>query len=177
MPWRVAIPGHAFAPVIVFIPCSGDGCKPGDCDGEWLPRDCPGCGRSSVIGHGRRFRQAHDQTHDSIRIRRGICRQCRRTLTVLPRCCIPGPENINQRSSLLRRLFRFYFHDEMPHAPYRIRRTLLRRSPLGYGRGRVSVATDLKLKVPQRVIVPLSSGQVSRFRSSFRTARDLALSL
>ena len=92
MPWRVAIPGQAFAPVIVFIPCSGDGCKPGDCDGEWLPRDCPGCGRTSVIGHGRRFRQAHDRTHDSIRIRRGICLQCRRTLTVLPCYCIPGAQ-------------------------------------------------------------------------------------
>src|ERR1035438_859778 len=87
----------------------------------------------------------------------------------------PGPENINQRSSMLRRLFRFYFQDEMPHAPYRIRRTLRRRSPLGYGRGRLAAATDLKLKVPQRVIVPLSSDQVSRFWSSFRTARDLAI--
>jgi site-specific recombinase XerD len=87
----------------------------------------------------------------------------------------PAPENVNIRSSLLRRVFRFYFHDEMPHAPYRIRRTLLRRSPLGYGRGRVSVATDLKLKVPQRVIVPLAAEQVSRFWSSFRTARDLAI--
>ena len=87
----------------------------------------------------------------------------------------PAPENVNIRSSLLRRVFRFYFHDEMPHAPYRIRRTLLRRSPLGYGRGRVSVATDLKLKVPQRVIVPLAAEQVARFWSSFRTARDLAI--
>ena len=29
----------------------------------------------------------------------------------------PGPQNINQRSSMLRRLFRFYFHEEMPHGP------------------------------------------------------------
>jgi hypothetical protein len=78
--------------VIVFIPCSGDGCKPGDYDGEWLPRLCPGCGEHAVIGHGRRFRQAHDQGHASIRIRRGICRQCRCTLTVLPDYCIPGAQ-------------------------------------------------------------------------------------
>jgi integrase/recombinase XerD len=96
----------------------------------------------------------------------------RAQLNELPK---PAPENVNIRSSLLRRVFRFYFHDEMPHAPYRIRRTLLRRSPLGYGRGRVSVATDLKLKVPQRVIVPLAAEQVARFWSSFRTARDLAI--
>jgi integrase/recombinase XerC len=88
----------------------------------------------------------------------------------------PGPQNINQRSSMLRRLFRFYFHEEMPHAPYRLpQRTWFRRSPLGYGRGRRAVAADLTLKVPQRVIVPLSAEQVGRFWLSFRTARDLAL--
>lgn len=63
----------------------------------------------------------------------------------------PGPENINQR-------------------------TWYRRSPPGYGRGRIAAApADLKLKVPQRVIVPLSAEQVARFWRSFRTARDLAL--
>jgi site-specific recombinase XerD len=87
----------------------------------------------------------------------------------------PGPENVNQRSSMLRRLFRFYFHQEMPHGPYRIQRSWFRRSPLGYGRGRVAVAADLTLKVPQRVIVPLATEQVARFWRSFRTARDLAI--
>jgi integrase len=87
----------------------------------------------------------------------------------------PGPENINSRSSMLRRLFRFYFHQEMPYGPYRIQRTWYCRSPLGYGRGRVAVAADLKLKVPQRVMVPLQPEQVARFWRSFRTARDLAI--
>jgi site-specific recombinase XerD len=88
----------------------------------------------------------------------------------------PAPESINRRSALVRALFRFYFHDDMPHAPYRIQRTWYRRSPLGYGRGRVAAApADLKLKVPQRVIVPLSAEQVARFWHSFRTARDLAI--
>jgi integrase len=87
----------------------------------------------------------------------------------------PGPENINQRAGMLRRLFHFYFHEEMPHGPYRLQRTWLRRSPLGYGRGRVGVVPDLKVKVPQRVIVPLSAEQVARFWASFRTRRDLAL--
>jgi hypothetical protein len=33
----------------------------------------------------------------------------------------PAPENVNIRSSLLRRVFRFYFHDEMPdHGQRRI---------------------------------------------------------
>jgi site-specific recombinase XerD len=88
----------------------------------------------------------------------------------------PGPENINRRAGLLRRLFRFYFQQEMPHAPYLIQRHWYRRSPLGYGRGRwASAAADLRLKVPQRVIVPLSVEQVARFWRSFRTARDLGM--
>jgi site-specific recombinase XerD len=87
-----------------------------------------------------------------------------------------SPEHINMRSSMLRRLFRFYFHEDMPHAPYLIQRQWYRRSPLGYGRGRVAAASaDLKLKVPQRVIQPLSREQVQRFWSGFRTGRDLAM--
>ena len=76
--------------MIVFIPCSGDGCKPGGFDGEWLPRECPGCSWSAVVGHGRRRRRSHDRAHDSIRIRRGLCNHCHRTVTVLPAFCIPG---------------------------------------------------------------------------------------
>jgi site-specific recombinase XerD len=87
----------------------------------------------------------------------------------------PAPENINRRSSMLRRLFRFHFQEDMPHAPYLVQRTWYRRSPLGYGRGRLALAADLKVKVPQRMIVPLSAEQVARFWSSFRTARDLAI--
>ena len=86
-----------------------------------------------------------------------------------------SPETINQRSEMVRRLFRFYFHEDLPHAPYRIQRSWFRRSPLGYGRGRPAVAADLKLKVPQRVIVPLSVEQVARFWRSFRTSRDMAI--
>jgi site-specific recombinase XerD len=86
-----------------------------------------------------------------------------------------APETINSRSSLLRRLFRFYFHEDMPHAPWFIQRTWYRRSPLGYGRARLASSADLKLKVPQRVIVPLQPEQVARFWRSFRTARDLAI--
>jgi integrase/recombinase XerD len=86
-----------------------------------------------------------------------------------------APQTINERAFLLRRIFRFYFHDELPHAPYSMPRTWLRRSPLGYGRARAAIATGLSLKVPQRVIVPLGPEQVARFWRSFRTARDLAI--
>jgi integrase len=88
----------------------------------------------------------------------------------------PTPGYINTRSSLLRRLFRFHFQQDMPHAPYLIPRASYRRSPLGYGRGRIATApADLKLKVPQRVVVPLQAEQVARFWHSFHSARDLAL--
>ena len=87
----------------------------------------------------------------------------------------PSPENINMRSGMLRRLYRFHFQEEMPHGPCLIRRTWYRRSPLGYGRRVAAESIDLKVKVPQRVVTPLSREQVARFWKSFRTARDLAL--
>jgi hypothetical protein len=93
-------------PVIVFIPCSGTGCKPDEYDAEWLPRDCPRCsGIAIVIGHGRRWRQAHDDRHDRIQVRRGICKHCDLTLTVLPVWCVPGaPYNLPARREALGRL-------------------------------------------------------------------------
>jgi hypothetical protein len=90
VPWRVPIPGHAFAPVIVFIPRSGAECKADQAQSEWLPRRCPACGQTTIIGHGRRRRQAHDGGHDWILVRRGFCKACRRTLTALPGGCVPG---------------------------------------------------------------------------------------
>ncbi|HEY6345619.1 MAG TPA: tyrosine-type recombinase/integrase [Bryobacteraceae bacterium] len=87
----------------------------------------------------------------------------------------PSPENINQRAGMLRRLYRFHFQQDMPHAPYLIPRNWYRRSPLGYGRRIAASSADLKVKVPQRVVTPLSREQVHRFWHSFRTARDLAM--
>jgi hypothetical protein len=101
----VPIPGHAFAPVIVFIPRSGDGCKPGGADSEWLPRQCPACRQIAIIGHGRRRRQAHDGSRDWIRVRRGVCKVCGGTLTVLPAWCVPGAHySLPARQQTLARL-------------------------------------------------------------------------
>ena len=92
-------------PVIVFIPRSADGSKPGDGDSEWLPRQCPACGQWAVVGHGRRWRPAHDQTHDKIRVRRGRCKSCRGTLTVLPDWCVPrAPYTLNARQHAITQL-------------------------------------------------------------------------
>jgi Domain of unknown function (DUF6431) len=49
-----------------------------------LPRRCPHCGRDTIIGHGQRRKQAHDDRHDWIWVRRGLCRPCGETFTILP---------------------------------------------------------------------------------------------
>lgn len=49
-----------------------------------LPRRCPVCGNQSIVGHGIRRKQAHDLRRDWISIRRGLCRSCRKTFTILP---------------------------------------------------------------------------------------------
>jgi hypothetical protein len=55
----------------------------------WLPRLCPLCGNQSIIGHGRRSKQVHDQHHDRIWVRRGLRRPCNKTFTILPRWSPP----------------------------------------------------------------------------------------
>ncbi len=49
-----------------------------------------------------------------------------------------------------------------------------RQSRLGYGRLRPAL-TQLRVKTPKRLIVPLSIDEVHRFWHSFRTSRDLAI--
>ena len=49
-----------------------------------------------------------------------------------------------------------------------------RQSRLGYGRPRPAL-TQLRVKTPKRVVVPLSVEEVARFWSSFRTSRDVAI--
>ena len=78
--------------MIVVIPRSWPLSKGGaarDYDPEWLPRCCPACAEVAVIGHGRRSKQAHDAQHTIIRIRRGWCKQCHVTITVLPAWSLP----------------------------------------------------------------------------------------
>ena len=63
-----------------------------DAEGKFgeMVRVCPACQQVSVIGHGWRNRQAHDANHSWIRIRRGICKLCDLTLTMLPDWLVPG---------------------------------------------------------------------------------------
>jgi len=52
-------------------------------------RRCPICQQDSIIGHGRRYKQAHDEHHDQIQIRRGLCNECGKTFTLLPAFSLP----------------------------------------------------------------------------------------
>jgi hypothetical protein len=51
---------------------------------EVILRRCPICVQDSIVGHGRRRKQAHDEHHDWIGIRRGLCNRCGKTFTFLP---------------------------------------------------------------------------------------------
>jgi hypothetical protein len=57
---------------------------------DLLPRWCPICRAETIIGHGRRWRQCHDERHTSLWVRRGICRPCGKTFTILPRWLAPS---------------------------------------------------------------------------------------
>jgi hypothetical protein len=59
-----------------------------DCD-ESILRRCPICEQDSIIGHGRRQKQAHDEYHDWIGMRRGRCSNCGTTFTFLPLFSLP----------------------------------------------------------------------------------------
>ena len=59
-----------------------------DCD-QIILRRCPVCDQDSIIGHGRRRKQAHDEHHDWISIRRGLCSNCGKTFTFLPLFSLP----------------------------------------------------------------------------------------
>lgn len=78
---------------ILVIPLSD---REGNFETDWaagganvILRRCPICDRDSIIGHGCRSKQAHDQNHDRIPIRRGLCKICRKPFTFLPSFSLP----------------------------------------------------------------------------------------
>jgi hypothetical protein len=91
--WRVNAGAEPLGVTILFIPLSALPHKlesdwAGDCDKISLPQ-CPVCDQGSIIGHGRRRKQAHDEYHDWIEIRRGRCPDCGKTFTFLPLFSFP----------------------------------------------------------------------------------------
>jgi hypothetical protein len=107
----VSRPGRSLRSVtILFIPRSFEQCNPeadwAVSDAEYLARQCPECASDSIIGHGRRLKQAHDEHHDWIRIRRGICKLCGKTFTFLPLLSPPYSHySLITRSQALERYF------------------------------------------------------------------------
>ena len=87
---------------------------------------------------------------------------------------LPTPQTINHRLCLVRCLYRFHYGREIPGQPH-FQRRYTTRSPLGYGRRQPKITTNLRLRQPRRVIVPLSADQVAGFWKGFRTFRDLAI--
>ena len=86
----------------------------------------------------------------------------------------PTPQTINHRLGVLRSWYRFHAGHPLPES-HRFQHFYPTRSPLGYGRAHRVMSIGLRLKEPQRIILPLSADQVAKFWSSFRTFRDLAL--
>src|SRR5437588_8027338 len=86
----------------------------------------------------------------------------------------PTPQTINHRLGVLRCVYRFHYGREIPGKPA-FRHTYTTRSPLGYGRPQRKITTNLRLRQPRRVIVPLSAEQVAHFWKGFRRFRDLAI--
>ena len=110
-PGNVTRPGQSLHPaVIVFSPSPAAESNPqtdwATPSAECIPRKCPECSSDSIIGHGRRRKQAHDEDHDWISIRRGLCTQCWKTITFLPPFSLPYTHySLTARSQALQRFF------------------------------------------------------------------------
>jgi uncharacterized protein DUF6431 len=107
---RTLYPEQSPIDTIVFIPFSAAQSKLNadwaEAGAEVILRRCPVCSQDSIIGHGRRHKQAHDEHHDWIKIRRGVCRPCHLTITFLPTYSLPYSHySLIARSEALRRYF------------------------------------------------------------------------
>jgi hypothetical protein len=77
-----------------------------DAGAKVILRHCPICVQDSIVGHGRRRKQAHDEHHDWIGIRRGLCNRCGKSFTFLPPFSPPyGHYSLIARSQALQRYF------------------------------------------------------------------------
>jgi len=86
----------------------------------------------------------------------------------------PTAQTINHRLCVVRGLYRFHYGKEIPGQPH-FQRRYTTRSLLGYGRRQPKTTTQLRLRQPRPLIVPLSADQVAVFWKGFRTFRDLAV--
>ncbi len=86
----------------------------------------------------------------------------------------PAAQSVNRRIGTAERAMRCEFPEVAPLFAPGFQTWCWRQSRLGYGRLRPAL-TQLRVKIPKRVVVPLSIDEVHHFWSSFRTSRDLAI--
>jgi len=118
--WPVNAGAEPPIATILFIPLSA---APHKFETDWaasgvevILRRCPVCERDSIVGHGRRRKQAHDEHHDWIRIGRGLCPGCGKTFTFLPPLSLPYTHySLLARCQALQR--RFVEHCSWEEAP------------------------------------------------------------
>ena len=84
----------------------------------------------------------------------------------------PAAASINRRVGTAERAMRLEFPDAPPLFAPGFQHWYWRQSRLGYGRLRPAL-TQLRVKTPKRLIVPLSIEEVHRFWHSFRNSRGL----
>ncbi|HTF69918.1 MAG TPA: DUF6431 domain-containing protein [Edaphobacter sp.] len=84
---------RAFTPALILfiaLPKGNDNLDPEVIPLHLLPRLCPVCYGDTIIGHGQRLRQCHDDNCAHIWVRRGICKPCKKTYTILPNWLAPS---------------------------------------------------------------------------------------
>jgi integrase/recombinase XerD len=86
----------------------------------------------------------------------------------------PAAASINRRAGTVERALRREFPEAAKLIAPAFQHWYWRQSRLGYGRPRPAL-TQLRVKTPKRLMVPLAVDAVARFWSSFHTSRDLAI--
>jgi site-specific recombinase XerD len=86
----------------------------------------------------------------------------------------PAPQTINHRITATHCLYRFHYGRDIPPKVMTPESAHSKPSPFSRLRTR-RVFQRLRVKIPRRVVVPLSATEVSAFWSTFRTFRDLSL--
>jgi site-specific recombinase XerD len=86
----------------------------------------------------------------------------------------PAAQTVNHRLSVLYSLYRFFNGRDIPSQFQYLPLGPARASHFGYGRIH-RVMRGLRVKIPRRVVIPLTADEVAQFWSSFRTFRDLSI--
>lgn len=90
----------------------------------------------------------------------------------------PAARSINLRLHVARSIYRFHTGEDMPRspgAPLEPAAIFVPPSLVGTSRPHRLGRPGLRVKVPRRLVVPLTRAEVAKFFGSFRTSRDLGI--